>query len=145
MMSDKGHCNLAPSGAISGAMVASEEVPWPQTLSDTAIRNAKPGVTRTPNAAVLKSGGRRGLRAVGDAVSDRTHPQRVHAVITASAVRQKDGLFLAFEPAFARQMPAHAMRDLVRQMRQLRGGRGAGAMQAPLGGQRSGECGKARR
>ncbi len=64
-----------------------------------------------------------GLRAGGDALGDRTHPQRVHAVIAASAVGQEDGLLLAFEPAFARQMPAHAIRDLVSRVRQLRGGR----------------------
>ena len=71
-----------------------------------------------------------GLRAGGDAVGDRTHPQRVHAVVAAGAVGQEDGLLLAFEPAFARQMPAHAMRDRVSQVRQLRGSRGAGAVQA---------------
>ena len=35
-----------------------------------------------------------GLRAGGDAVGDRTHPQRVHAVAAASAVGQEDGLLL---------------------------------------------------
>ena len=69
-----------------------------------------------------------GLRAGGDAVGDRTHPQRVHAVVAARAVGQEDGLLLAFEPAFARQMPTDAMRDRVSQVRQLRGSRGAGAV-----------------
>jgi hypothetical protein len=58
-----------------------------------------------------------GVRAGGDAVADRTHPQRVHAVVAASAVGQEDGLLLTFEPAFAPQMPADAMRDRVRQVR----------------------------
>ncbi len=71
-----------------------------------------------------------GLRAGGDAVGDRTHPQRVHAVVAASVVGQEDGLLLALEPAFARQMPAHAIRDRVSQVSQLRGSRGAGAVQA---------------
>ena len=43
-----------------------------------------------------------GLRAGGDAVGDRTHPQRVQAVVAASAVGQKGGFVFAFEPALAR-------------------------------------------
>lgn len=61
-----------------------------------------------------------GLRAGGDAVGDRTHTQRVHDVVATRAVGQEGRFVLAFEPAFARQMPAHAMRDRVSQVRQLR-------------------------
>ena len=35
-----------------------------------------------------------GLRAGGDAVGDRTHPQRVHAIAAARAVRQETGFVL---------------------------------------------------
>jgi hypothetical protein len=73
-----------------------------------------------------------GLRAGGDAIGDRTHPQRVHAVVAARAVGQVGGVLPASEPTAARQMPAHTVRDLVSQVRQLRGGRRAGAMQARL-------------
>ena len=68
--------------------------------------------------------------AGGDAVGDRTHPQRVQAVVAACAVGQEGGFVLAFEPAFANQMAAHTVRDLAGQLRQLRGRRRAGAMQA---------------
>ena len=71
-----------------------------------------------------------GLRAGGDAVGDRTHPQRVHTVVAASPLGQEGGFVFAFEPATANQMPAHPVRDGVGQVRQLRGGRRAGAMQA---------------
>ena len=70
--------------------------------------------------------------AGGDAVGDRAHPQRVHAVVAAGAVCQEDGFVLAFEPAFARQVPAHAARDGAGQLRQLRARRRAGAAQARL-------------
>ena len=70
------------------------------------------------------------LRAGGDAVGDRTHPQRVQAIVAAGTFGEEVRFVFAFEPAVARQMPAHAIGDLVRQLRQLFGGRGAGAMQA---------------
>ena len=57
---------------------------------------------------------------------------RVQAIVAASTFGQEGRFVFAFEPAVARQVPAHAMRDGVRQRRQLRGGRGAGAMQARL-------------
>ncbi len=68
----------------------------------------------------------------GDAVGHRTHPQRVHAVVARRAVGQKHGFVLAFQPAFARQVPAHAMRDGVGQFRQLRRCGRTGAVQARL-------------
>ena len=71
-----------------------------------------------------------GVLASRDAVGDGTHAQCVHGVVAASTFREEGRFVLAFEPAFARQMPAHAIRDPVSQVRQLRGGRGASAMQA---------------
>jgi len=56
--------------------------------------------------------------------------RRVQAVVAASAVGQEGGFVFAFEPAFALQMPAHAVHDLAGQVRQLRAGQRAGAMQA---------------
>ena len=70
--------------------------------------------------------------AGGDAVSDRTHPQCVQAVVAACAVGQKGGFGFAFEPASARQMPAHPVRDLAGQLRQLRGRRRSGSLNARL-------------
>jgi len=55
-----------------------------------------------------------GLRTDSDAVGDRTHPQRVQAVVAASAVGQERGFVFAFEPAFAHQMPTHPVRDLAK-------------------------------
>ncbi len=66
----------------------------------------------------------------GDAVGHRTHPQPIHAVVATRAVGQEHGFVFAFEPAAARQVPAHAMRDGVGDLRQLR--RGGGAAQARL-------------
>ena len=66
----------------------------------------------------------------GDAVGHRTHPQPIHAVVATRAVGQEHGFVFAFEPAAARQVPAHAMRDGVGELRQLR--RGGGAAQARL-------------
>ena len=58
----------------------------------------------------------------GDAVGHRTHPQPIHAVVATRAVGQEHGFVFAFEPAAARQVPAHAMRDGVGELRQLRRG-----------------------
>jgi hypothetical protein len=68
----------------------------------------------------------------GDAVGHRTHPQPIHAVVATRAVGQEHGFVFAFEPAAARQVPAHAMRDGVGELRQLRRGGGTGAAQARL-------------
>jgi len=70
-----------------------------------------------------------GVRAGGDAIGDRTHPQCVQAVVAASPLGQEGGFVFAFEPAFANQMPAHTVRDLFSQVRELRGRGRTGAAQ----------------
>ena len=70
------------------------------------------------------------VAAGGDAVGDRTHPQPIHAVVACSAVCQEGRFALPFEPAFARQVPTHPVRDGSCQLGQLRGGGRTGAVQA---------------
>jgi hypothetical protein len=60
------------------------------------------------------------VAAGGDAVGDRTHPQPLHAVVATRAVGQEHGFLFAFEPAAARQVPAHPVRDGICQLGQLR-------------------------
>jgi hypothetical protein len=70
--------------------------------------------------------------AGGDAEGDRTHPQRIQAVLAIRADGQEHGFVLAFQPAFARQVPADAMREGVGELRQLRRAGRTGAAQARL-------------
>ena len=61
-----------------------------------------------------------GLRASGDAVGDRTHPQRVHAVIATRAVGQEYGFVLAanWSGSF-RQRPLRVEADTIIQLLNL--------------------------
>ena len=70
-----------------------------------------------------------GVRTGGNAVGDRTHPQPIRTVVGAGAIRQGGRFVFAFEPAFANQMPAHTVRDLFSQVRELRGRGRTGAAQ----------------